>query len=186
MKKCNYCNNEFTETTTRGTEQKYCSIKCRTNAANKRHQENLINKVKQDYEQSIRQPIGEIVSTSDNTNTNGSDYQDKRKTDFFNATGDVGNSNVLRLLERNYETKAACLSYELKYEQLLKENEELKRKVIELELELEELEQEPEETGMIGSVMEQFKQDPVNTISFATQLIQNLFKPNNNEIAEKK
>ena len=46
-----------------------------------------------------------------------------------------------------------------------------------------ELEQEPEQSGMIGSVMEQFKQDPMNTINFATSLIQNLFNKKQNEVA---
>jgi hypothetical protein len=55
----------------------------------------------------------------------------------------------------------------------------LEKEIIQLNLELEELDSEEEDkySGMLGGVMEQFKQDPVNTISFASELINTLFKP---------
>jgi len=188
MKKCNYCNNEF-EDNSKGTEKKYCSVKCRINSANKRHQEKVINKVKMEYEQSNRNVIQGNNETSIREERNESNNQDFGKGNFFNATRGVGNSDVLRLVEKNYETKIESISYELKNEQLLKENEELKRKVALLEVEIDELEndlEEPAQMGMIGGVMNQFKEDPINTINFATQLIQNLFNKKPNEIESEK
>jgi hypothetical protein len=183
-RKCNHCNNDFEDSSTRGTEQKYCSVKCRTNAANKRHQEKIINKVKMEYEEKTNN--GNIGADIENNRNNNSD-ESKWKNDFSYSRGNISNNEFLRLLETNYNTKAYSLSFELKNEQLLKENEELKKKVELLELELEDLEneidQEPEQMGMIGNVMEQFKQDPVNTINFATSLLQNLFKRKTNEVA---
>jgi hypothetical protein len=186
-RQCNYCNNEFQDTNTRGTEQKYCSIKCRTNAANKRHKENLIKQIEMKYEQDNRNTINGNVQTSNGKEQYSNNNDNIREENLFNATRGIGNTDVLRLVEKNYQTKVESLSYELKNEQLLKENEELKRRVAMLEVEVEELEseleQEPEQSGMIGSVMEQFKQDPLNTINFATTLIQNLFKQKPNEVA---
>lgn len=186
-RKCNHCNNDFQDTSTRGTEQKYCSVKCRTNAGNKRHQEKIINKVKMDYEQSNKSVINGSIQTSNGQDRYESDNENFGKGNLFNSGRGVGDTNVFRLIEKNYETKVESLSYELKNEQLLKENEELKRKIALLEVEVEELEneieQEPEQSGMIGSVMEQFKQDPLTTINFATTLIQNLFNKKSNEIA---
>jgi hypothetical protein len=187
MKNCNHCNKEFEDTSTRGNEQKYCSIKCRTNAANKRHQEKIINEVKMKYEQDNRNAINGNVQTINGKEHYSNNNDNIREENIFNSTRGIGNTDVLRLVEKNYQTKVESLSYELKNEQLFKENEELKRRIAILEVEVEELEneleQEPEQSGMIGSVMEQFKQDPMNTINFATSLIQNLFNKKQNEAA---
>lgn len=183
-RKCNHCNNDFQDTSTRGTEQKYCSVQCRTNAANKRHQEKIINKVKMEYAEKIN---NENFRTSIENNGHSSNNESKREDDFSYSRRNIGDNNFLRLLETNFNTKAESFQHKLMYENLLKENEELKRKNSMLEVELEELEnemeQEPEQSGMIGSVMEQFKQDPLTTINFATTLIQNLFNKKSNEIA---
>jgi hypothetical protein len=76
----------------------------------------------------------------------------------------------------------------LKCESLEKELATLRIELSNLETELDEIDQDDESSGysgMLGGVMEQFKQDPVNTINFATELIGNLFKPKKNETTVK-
>jgi hypothetical protein len=70
----------------------------------------------------------------------------------------------------------------LKCEQLEKELSELKVELYNLEQEFEnEGEEESDYGGVLGSVMQQYKEDPINTINFASELIGNLFKPKKNE-----
>jgi len=81
-------------------------------------------------------------------------------------------------MEKNYEARNKISELELKNLYLTKEIEELKQEIINLELELEEDQSPGEENeGMLGGIMKQFKEDPVTTVSFATELINNLFKP---------
>jgi hypothetical protein len=81
-------------------------------------------------------------------------------------------------MEKNYEARNKISELELKNLYLTKEIEELKQEIINLELELEEGETPGEENeGIVGGIMKQFKEDPVNTISFASELINNLLKP---------
>jgi hypothetical protein len=88
--------------------------------------------------------------------------------------------NHLATIKELYEAKNETIYYKLKCESLEKENSQLRIEVSNLEMELSEIDEGEEEgsySGMLGGVMEQFKQDPVNTINFATELIGNLFKP---------
>jgi predicted nucleic acid-binding Zn-ribbon protein len=81
-------------------------------------------------------------------------------------------------MELNFEARNKISELDLKNLYLTKEIEELKQEIINLELELQEAETPGEENeGMLGGIMKQFKEDPVNTISFASELINNLLKP---------
>lgn len=163
QKLCTQCEILFTpKENQRGSEQIYCSIKCRTSAAQTR----MINKIKENAIQETRQPIN---VTENNNVLSGNRNNIEQRTDNFSP-------DIIRLMELNFETRNKISELELKNIYLIKELEELKQEIINLELELEE-EQQPEEEGMIGGIMKQFKQDPVNTISFATELINNLLKP---------
>jgi predicted RNase H-like nuclease (RuvC/YqgF family) len=125
----------------------------------------MINKIKENAIQETRQPI-----IAENNNVlSGNRNNIEQRTDNFSP-------DIIRLMESNFETRNKINELELKNLYLTKEIEELKQEIINLELELEE-EQQPEEEGMIGGIMKQFKQDPVNTISFASELINNLIKP---------
>jgi hypothetical protein len=64
---------------------------------------------------------------------------------------------------------------ELKNQYLEKRVLELEREIFDLNSELDSLDQD-EETGIIGNIMEQFKKDPVNSVKFATSIIENLTK----------
>jgi len=162
QKLCTQCELLFTpKENTRGSEQIYCSPKCRNAAAQTR----MINKIKENAIQETRQPI-----IAENNNVlSGNRNNIEQRTDNFSP-------DIIRLMESNFETRNKINELELKNLYLTKEIEELKQEIINLELELEE-EQQPEEEGMIGGIMKQFKQDPVNTISFASELINNLLKP---------
>ena len=162
QKLCTQCEQLFTpKENTRGSEQIYCSPKCRNAAAQTR----MINKIKENAIQETRQPI-----IAENNNVlSGNRNNIEQRTDNFSP-------DIIRLMELNFETRNKISELELKNLYLTKEIEELKQEIINLELELEE-EQQPEEEGMIGGIMKQFKQDPVTTISFASELINNLLKP---------
>jgi hypothetical protein len=162
QKLCTQCELLFTpKENTRGSEQIYCSPKCRNAAAQTR----MINKIKENAIQETRQPI-----IAENNNVlSGNRNNIEQRTDNFSP-------DIIRLMESNFETRNKINELELKNLYLTKEIEELKQEIINLELELEE-EQQPEEEGIIGGIMKQFKTDPVNTISFASELINNLIKP---------
>jgi hypothetical protein len=170
MKNCNHCGTEFEPHQTRGHEQLYCSLACRNKAAIQRKEE----KIKQQYEskyqktengnsdnnQSLdRGPVGEITRIAD---------RERSITDSHLAT-----------IKELYEAKNETILYKLKCEALERENQELKAEIFKLEEELSEMDEEPENdySSILGGVMTQFKQDPVNTMNFATELISNLFKP---------
>lgn len=167
--KCNYCSTEFISTNNRGAEQKYCSTKCRSNAANKRREQRLMNT-------NISNNIYENKESKDSPiqyserNTESLDRVQRGETRIANGFGNISD-NSLAILKELYEAKNETTFYKLKCESLEKE-------IIELKLELEEIDNEEDDkySGMLGGVMEQFKQDPVNTINFASELINNLFK----------
>ncbi|NBR15539.1 MAG: hypothetical protein EBU01_13335, partial [Crocinitomicaceae bacterium] len=96
--------------------------------------------------------------------------------------------NHLAIIKELYEAKTETIFYKLKCENLEKELNDLKVEFHNLEQEFDNIDEGEEESGysgMLGGVMEQFKQDPVNTINFATELIGNLFKPKKNETTVK-
>ena len=164
QKLCNHCETLFTpKENTKGSEQVYCSPKCRSNAA----QQRMINKIKENAIQETRQPI-----IAENNNVlSGNRNNIEQRTDNFSP-------DIIRLMELNFEARNKISELDLKNLYLTKEIEELKQEIINLELELEESETPGEENeGMIGGIMKQFKEDPVTTISFTTELINNLFKP---------
>ena len=165
QKLCTHCETLFTpKENHRGSEQVYCSIKCRTSAA----QQRMINKIKENAIQENRQ---HNVVAENNNNLQGNRTYIEQRADNFSP-------DIIRLMELNFETRNKISELELKNLYLTKEIEELKQEIINLELELQEAETPGEENeGMIGGIMKQFKEDPVTTISFASELINNLLKP---------
>ena len=164
QKLCTQCETLFTpKENSRGSEQIYCSPKCRSNAA----QQRMINKIKENAIKETRQPI----VAEYNNNISGNRIDTQQRADNFSP-------DIIRLMELNFETRNKISELELKNLYLTKEIEELKQEIINLELELQEAETPGEENeGMIGGIMKQFKEDPVTTISFASELINNLLKP---------
>ena len=199
MKKCDNCSIEFEpKHKTRGSEQKYCSIKCRQSAAQTR----MINKIKENEKERITRI--ERIGITENMDGNGRGISEINERRGYITNTDVPNHKESRIIEGNntrfqingieeshitlirelYESKSQTIFYQLKNEQLEKELNELKIELHNLEQELESIDEGEEESGydgMLGSVIEQYKQDPLNTINFATELIGNLFKPKTNE-----
>ena len=165
QKLCNHCEILFTpKENTKGSEQVYCSPKCRSNAA----QQRMINKIKENAIQETRQSL---IVAENNSNVSGNRIDAQQRTDNLSP-------DIIRLMELNFEARNKISELDLKNLYLTKEIEELKQEIINLELELEESETPGEENeGLIGGIMKQFKEDPVTTISFTTELINNLFKP---------
>jgi hypothetical protein len=182
MKKCENCSNEFEpKHQTRGSEQKYCSIKCRQASAQMR----MINKIKENAKQESKQE-NENETISDNRGNQQSMDRGQQR-EYTRTTNGVGivTDNHLATIKELYEAKTETIFYKLKLEQVEKELNELKIEFHNLEQELDEGEEESGYSAMLGGVMEQFKQDPINTMNFATELIGNLFKPKTNERAVK-
>ncbi len=174
MKNCNHCGTEFEPHQTRGHEQLYCSLSCRNKAAIKRkelkiqqtfieqsHEKESQSTDNREYQKGMdRRPVGEIARTTD-------------------RVGSITDSHLATIKEL-YEAKNQTIFYQLKCETLEKEIVELKTEILNLESELADLEDQEQDNGyssMLGGVVEQFKQDPVTTMNFATELISNLFKP---------
>ena len=178
MKECKHCGQEFTPHQTRGHEQMYCSLKCRNQASNKRRelkmQSTFLSPLNENNEKE-----NEIISDNRGYKQSMDRGQSRELTRTSNGIGIIAD-NHLATIKELYEAKNETIFYKLKCESLEKENSQLRIEVSNLELELSEIDEGEEEgsySGMLGGVMEQFKQDPVNTINFATELIGNLFKP---------
>jgi hypothetical protein len=166
QKLCTHCETLYTPNENhRGSEQIYCSIKCRTSAA----QQRMINKIKENAIQETRTSLSGVTQSNDTT---------RRENYIIEPNRNVSDSTYIDIMEKNYEARNKISELELKNLYLTKEIEELKQEITNLELELQEAETPGEENeGMLGGIMKQFKEDPVNTISFASELINNLLKP---------
>lgn len=179
---CQQCKQSFTQkANVRGSEQKYCSIKCRQTSAQLR----MINKIKENVKNENENEIKVISANRGNQQSMDRGYGGE----FTRASDGVGifTDSHLAIIKELYEAKTETIFYKLKCENLEKELNELKIEYHNLEQELDEDEGQ-EKSGyesMLGGVMEQFKQDPVNTINFATELIGTLFKPKKNETTVK-
>lgn len=147
MKQCKNCSTEFEpKHETRGHEQLYCSIKCRTESYKKR----VMYKIQDN----------ENKETQEQSRISGVDLQ--RADHRINPMGNnIPNVN-LEILEGKYQAKTEALEYKLRYEQSQKELENLRIKVMELENELEEydIEGEGESDGYMGAIMDIAKTSP--------------------------
>ncbi|MEI7669572.1 MAG: hypothetical protein WCJ33_05785 [Pseudomonadota bacterium] len=187
---CNVCNKGFTPTTTKGSEQKYCSSTCRTIASQQRQKEKIIN----DYEtektkiQGNGNGTNNIESTgyigNNVQHTTENDYNRKRNdniqpessiskaTIFGNIEYNIGN------LERYYDAKAEnrIISFELikaqeKIQQLQNELNEYHEEDDEIEkLELAQ-KNAPQHEQIMKSFADMFREDPVNTTNMVKTLV---------------
>jgi hypothetical protein len=178
MKKCKECNNEFEPVKTKGTEQLYCTKTCQSKAAQKRSLERLKNKI---YEEAKKETTIPVV---------GNSQRPEQSPEFTQSMGgirggEISTSNDRRTTSNNYgkdyielyyEAKIDNNFYKLKNEALEKRVQELEKTIFDLNSELDELDEE-EEGGMLGSLMEQFKKDPVNSVNFVSSVIDNLTNP---------
>jgi hypothetical protein len=146
MKQCKNCSIDFEpKHETRGHEQLYCSIKCRTDAYKKRTI--LIHQDETTKPETIQANSRIDIQRSDNR---------------ANPMGNYFPNVNLEILEGKYQAKTEALEYKLRYEGLVKELEDAKSKIMELENELDEYENDNEEesNGYMGAIMEMAKTSP--------------------------
>ena len=149
-------------------------------------QTRMINKIKENVKQENEK---ENETISDNRGyTQSMDRGQSRE--YIRTPPGVGivTDNHLATIKELYEAKTETIFYKLKCENLEKELNELKIEFHNLEQEFDSIDEGEEKSGysaMLGGVMEQFKQDPINTMNFATELIGSLFKPKKNETSVK-
>jgi hypothetical protein len=176
MKNCKQCSNQFEAKNTKGSEQLYCSKTCRNKASSKRFQENLINKHNENNIGINEQRTPGVNGTNERNNEYNVSNNERYNNERYPKTFD---NEIITSIKETYEERSKGLFYQLKCEQLEKEVQELKQDIINLEMELDECNAETDEdnNGIISGLMTSFKQDPQNTISFATELITNFIKP---------
>lgn len=147
MKQCKNCSNEFEpKHETRGHEQLYCSIKCRTEAYKKRiTQKHQGNENKETQEQS-RVSAADLQRAEYRTNPMGN-Y--------------IPNVN-LEILEGKYQAKTEALEYKLRYESVSKELEMAKSRIFQLEQEIDELDidEDDNEGNIMGAILDKIKTSP--------------------------
>jgi hypothetical protein len=133
MKNCKICNNEFEQKTLRGSEQLYCSDKCR----------------QQGY---LRRKA--IATIGENSGNMGLPNKDSIQARPF-TIGEVDRTNFASIgvnpidqLEKTYQAKNEALRFELQLAAALKEIDELKTKNNVLSMQIETMDDdEPEESG---------------------------------------
>lgn len=179
---CNVCNKGFTPTTTKGSEQKYCSNICRTSAAQQRQKEKII----QDYEkEKSEQPNNaNMVSGSEQLSNihsgqredTGRSINEQRNNNIFKQAASSGDGYFFDLIERNYQTQNESNINKLKLELALKEIDQLTTRCSVLENELDELDEMDEISGVpqneyLAGLVKQFQSDPQGTITMVKELI---------------
>jgi hypothetical protein len=165
MKICKNCNAEFKPIhESRGQEQIYCCIKCRTESYKKR----VINK-ELETKLDSRKIDSEIIygteqeilrQAKDITNRN---INMERQRDNINPNRSNINDVNLEILEGKYQAKTEALEYKLKYENALEKIELANKRIFALEQELEEYDDDQDNgtNDMMGSVMTMAKNSPV-------------------------
>jgi hypothetical protein len=185
-KKCKECNKDFLPATNKGTEQLYCTKTCGRIAAQKRHKQRLINKINEE----AKEKRESMVANSERPEQSSQHAQSlggiRRGEISTTNDGRTTPNNYLKdYLELYYEAKIDNNFYKLKNENLEKRVLELEREIFDLNSELDQLDKE-EEGGMLGSLMEQFKKDPVNSVNFVSSVINNLTNPKTKDATRNK
>jgi hypothetical protein len=164
MKICKNCNAEFKPIhESRGQEQIYCCIKCRTESYKKRvinkELETKLNSHKVDSEIIYGTEQEILRQAKDITNRN---INMERERNNINSNRNNINDVNLEILEGKYQAKTEALEYKLKYESALEKIELANKKIFELEQELEEYEdyQDSEENDIMGSITDMAKNSP--------------------------
>jgi len=164
MKICKNCNAEFKPIhESRGQEQIYCCIKCRTESYKKRilnkeletklDNRRIDSEVMYGTEQEILRQANNITNRSINM---------ERQRDNINSNRSNINDVNLEILEGKYQAKTEALEYKLKYENALEKVELANRRIFQLEQELEEYDddQDSGDNSMMGSIMDMAKNSP--------------------------
>lgn len=172
---CKECNIEFTQTRPNIDAQKYCSIKCRNLAAQKRRYEKIVSEANKkeiiisNNNRDIMSGNREIeYSRNENKSREYNNDIEQRVNPDFNAR--------IELIETNFNTKSDLILCRLQLDYANKEIEELKHKIKELEVEIFDLENEENESltknEAFNHLIKGFSTDPVGVLNFAKQMFQ--------------
>jgi hypothetical protein len=164
MKICKNCNAEFKPIhESRGQEQIYCCIKCRTESYKKRilnkeletklDNRRIDSEVMYGTEQEILRQAKDITNRNINM---------ERQRDNINPNRSNINDVNLEILEGKYQAKTEALEYKLKYENALEKIELANKRIFELEQELDEYDddQDSGQNNIMGSITDMAKNSP--------------------------
>jgi len=202
MKKCKKCNNEFEPRGNKGSEQIYCSQDCRQKAGIERYKQRLINsnnynngnnqlQTNEERNNGNEKRIGFNEIRNENSNFQPSNERNyghidiepngyERRMGEFNPNGtrrsyevnsNFAQSNFIEYIELIKEN--ANLRAEIKL--LIEKNSNLEAELLEYELE-EDMEEE-QQPGILGGIMNAYKQDPTTTVLFAKDMVLEFLKP---------
>jgi len=173
---CNECNIEFTPTRLNVEGQKYCSIRCRNLAAQKRQREKIISNYQKENEVTISNDIGKNnIDNRENESPSRQNYNRQPDNNIienrhFNYKTHIG------LVEANFETKSDLILCRIQLDYANKEKEVLKQKIKDLEIEIFDLENEEKEVNpqqeLISNLIKGFATDPVGVLNFAKTMFQ--------------
>jgi hypothetical protein len=164
MKICKNCESEFTPIhATRGSEQLYCSRKCAQQMAKKRREEKMYQQAKSEVKNEVKK--NEISEANENNRNDKICGMAQQRMENIVTDRWVSANDPLAMVEKIYEVRNENQFLKFKIENLEKEIAELNSEIYELEAELES--EEPDEGNFMGGIMEQFKKDPITTITFA-------------------
>jgi hypothetical protein len=189
IKKCKRCGNEFTGKETRGSEQLYCTSKCRQEAQYERLKKRLQPNEKNESEKTgtYSRIDGTMSSSASGIPENGTSFSMERTRREI-ISDESGGINLFALyvgaLSAASEAKTDVVRHQLRADALEKENQALKAEISELQAELEEMEgEEPEGLGKVVSglseaipgLVKSYKEEPEATLTFVKKAVGGIF-----------
>lgn len=189
IKKCKRCGNEFTGKETRGSEQVYCTSKCRQEAQYERLKKRLQPNEKNESEKTgtYSRIDGTMSVSASGIPENGTSLPMARNEREI-ISDESGGINLFALyvgaLSAASEAKTDVVRHQLRAEALEKENQALKAEISELQAELEEMEGEEREglgkvvSGLseaIPGLVKSFKEEPEATLTFVKKAVGGIF-----------
>jgi predicted nuclease with TOPRIM domain len=167
-KKCQECGNEYESKNTSGHEQKYCSSSCRGKAANKRRENNILEKFKGTIQPQT------IIRNEERENERG--IIENNSTNYGKSFG-LSAERIFELVSTNANLSAENKRLEEKIK--ISENDYQK-----LEMEFDELESKLEENEKSGSMISGVN-NFVDKVSPFIPIIYGLFSKNENNAKAK-
>lgn len=188
-KNCKKCGKEFYGRETRGSEQVYCTSRCRQEAQYERFKKRLESA--QENESEKKGTMARIDGTVSNNLSgipgNGASLSMDR-TERGISSDESGGINLFALyvgaLSAASEAKTDVVRHQLRADALERENQALRAEISELQAELEEMEgDEPQGLGKVVSglseaipgLVKSFKEEPEATLTFVKKAVGGIF-----------
>jgi hypothetical protein len=189
IKKCKRCGNEFTGKETRGSEQLYCTSKCRQEAQYERLKKRLRpNEENESEKTGTASRIDGIMPNSASGKPENEPSFSMERTRREISTDESRGINLFALyvgaLSAASEAKTDVVRHQLRADALERENQTLRAEISELQAELEEMEGEEREglgkvvSGLseaIPGLVKSFKEEPEATLTFVKKAVGGIF-----------